>query len=437
MSETRRPPPDDRPPGDDRASPPRVPLARFLPVQPKARAPRWKPGGRLPLVRSLLVTVNYPPSIGGIENYYASLARRFPPGALVVSTPQAAGDVEADAIAEVPVVRAPFSRRHAHKLFFEIVWFTHLLLVVALRDIRFLHCGNMTPAGRICLWMRRGLGLPYAIYFHGMDVVKMAKKIRGGGVSGRSLVRVLDGASVLFANSHDTSRRLVEAGADPSRVTIVFPGVDVERFSPGKPTSPRAAALAGDATILTVGRYAQRKGVDLLIRALPGIAARVPEVRLVVAGRRQEDHLGALVAELELGSRVHFLGEVGGEELPDLYRAASVFAMPAWEDEASGSVEGFGIVYLEAAATGIPAIGGRSGGVSDAIVDGETGFLVAPRDLGDLSRRLVELLSDAALRRRLGENARRRVALEFTWDKAAARVMEAIRTVAASSSRNE
>ncbi len=418
-----------------RANPPRVAFARWLPVQPRARAAGWSSAAKKPERRSLLVTVNYPPSVGGMESYYAALARHFPPGRLVVSTPPREGSREFDAEHVVPVSRPPIPRRHAHLGVFVLVWWLHAAFVALLRDIRFLHCGNAAPAGWICRWLGRALGIPYAVYFHGMDVEKLSRTLRAGGFRGRSMRRVLDDAALLFANSADTRRRLVAAGADPARIVLVHPGVDAERFHPSRKEgaeggiSEAGGGQGGGALLLTVGRYAERKGVDRLIRALPRVLREVPAARLVVAGRRQEEHLGGLVDALGLREHVAFRGEVGDAELPALYRSADVFAMPAGEDEATGSVEGFGIVFLEAAASGLPSIGGRTGGIADAIEDGVTGYLVKPGDEDELVRRLVELLANPARRRAMGEAARARAVRDFGWERAAAAVIEAMRSV--------
>jgi phosphatidylinositol alpha-1,6-mannosyltransferase len=382
--------------------------------------------------RSLLVTVNYPPSIGGIERYYAELALHMPAGSIEVSTPPLAGSREHDASHPVRVWRPPIPRRQSHKLVFVFVWWLHVLGVCVRRRIRLLHCGNFTPAGYICRWTKRWLGIPYVIYFHGMDIEKAARKMERPGWRSRALRAILDDASMVFANSRDTMRRVIRSGVPEEKIVSLSPGVDLDRFQPGAPASPRAAQFAGRPVLLTVGRYAKRKGIDLVVRALPLVRREIPEAQLVILGRRQEENLAPLVRELGLDGAVHFFGEVEESELPDFYRAASGFVMPAYEEEDAASVEGFGIVFLEAAASGIPSIGGRSGGIEDAIVDGETGFLVEGRNVDDLAARMREILGCETRRRQMGEKARARVLAEFNWETRALRVANEVRRAARS-----
>jgi len=380
--------------------------------------------------RSLLVTVNYPPSIGGIERYYAELAVRMPAGSIEVSTPPMAGSREHDASHPVPVSRPPIPRRQSHKLVFVFVWWMQVVAVCVRRRIRLLHCGNFTPAGYICRWTKRWLGIPYVIYFHGMDIEKAARKMAHPGWRARALRAILDDASMHFANSRDTKARLVRAGVPETKIVVLLPGVELDRFHPGTVSSSRAASFLGRPTLLTVGRYAKRKGIDLVIRALPLVRQSVPDAQLVIIGRRQEENLSPLVRELGLEGAVHFFGEVEESELPDFYRAASLFVMPAFEEEAAASVEGFGIVFLEAAASGIPSIGGRSGGIEDAIVEGETGFLVNGQSVEDLAARIVQILGCEEHRRALGAKARARAVAEFDWRARALIVAEEVRRAA-------
>lgn len=378
------------------------------------------------LPRSLLVTVNYPPSIGGIERYYAELAQHLPKGSIVVSTPPMVGSRAHDASSSVEVARPPIPRSQSHKLVFVWIWWIQVLGLCMRGNIRLLHCGNFTPSGYICRWMKRARGIPYFIYFHGMDIEKAARKMARPGWRARALRAILDDAALCFANSRDTKARLMRAGVPEKKIIVLSPGVELDRFRPGTVHSPRAAAFVRRPTLLTVGRYAKRKGVDLAVRALPSIRRSIPEAQLVILGRRQEENLAPLVRELGLEDAVHFFGEVGEEELPDFYRASSLFVMPAYEEEAEASVEGFGIVFLEAAASGIPAIGGRSGGIEDAIVEGETGYLVDGRSVEEFTARVVQILGCEEHRQALGAKARARALAEFDWNTRAHRVAEEV-----------
>jgi phosphatidylinositol alpha-1,6-mannosyltransferase len=326
----------------------------------------------------------------------------------------------------------PVPHERAGRFLWVLRWWLWLLPVVRRRRVRFLHCGNLTPTGYLGTWTKRWLGTPYALYLHGMDVEKAIRKLARGGTRARSLRRILDGADRLFANSRDTVARLERAGCDPARIRLLHPGVDVARFRETAPASPRDP---DSPVLLSVGRYAKRKGVDRVIRILPTLRERFPGLRLRVAGRRQEESLGPLVRELDVADAVEFVGEVDDARLPELYRSADLFVMPSWEDPATSSVEGFGIVYLEAAACGVPSVGGRTGGVADAIEEGVTGLLAEPGDDEDLRTKIERLLADPEERRAMGAAARARAEREFTWDRAARIVEEEMREVLARRTR--
>lgn len=363
---------------------------------------------------ALLLTTTLPPRIGGMENYYGEIARRVPSGTLLASAPLTPGWREADPEFPVEIRRPPIPHEEAGRFVWVVVWWIWTLATVLRRNVTLLHCGNVKPTGYLGLWTKRLTGRPYSLFFHGMDVEKAIVRLARGGPRARSLRRILDGADLVFANSRDTVARLERAGVNPARVRLLHPGVDVERFRPADEASSPSAPV-----LVTVGRYAERKGVGRVIRLLPRLCERHPGLTLRIAGRRQEENLARLAADVGAADAVRFLGEIDDRELPTLYRSADLFVMPSWEDEQTSSVEGFGIVYLEAAACGVPSIGGRTGGVADAIEDGVTGLLADPGDEEDLFRKIDRLLTDRDERREMGRRARERAEREFTWDRAA------------------
>jgi phosphatidylinositol alpha-1,6-mannosyltransferase len=346
-----------------------------------------------------------------MEEYYARLAEHLP--SVIVCTPRVTGWREADRSSALRIFRPPFERFAARKFAWVILWWIWVVVLAVRFRVRMLHCGNVTPTGYLGHWTKKALGVPYAIHFHGMDAVRAADKLHRGGLRARALRAILREAELCFANSADTAQRLAALGVEPGRTTVVNPGVDSTRFAPA---SDGAREARSTKVLLTVGRYAKRKGIDRVICALPRIR-QVVDCELVIVGRDHAENLAPLVRELGLENAVRFAGEVAPEELPQFYRRADVFVMPSFEDEDSGSVEGFGIVFLEAAASGIPAIGGRSGGIGDAVADGETGFLVDPEDEDELVEKCVRLLESEELRRKMGERARRRAVEQFSWDE--------------------
>jgi phosphatidylinositol alpha-1,6-mannosyltransferase len=183
----------------------------------------------------------------------------------------------------------------------------------------------------------------------------------------------------------------------------------------------RRIARSGDLLLLSIGRLQRRKGHDLVIQALAACRQALPQLRYVIIGDGDErPRLEQMVRELGLGGTVTFEGEVPADSLPAYYAACDIFVMPNRVDGVD--VEGFGIVFLEAAATGRPTIGGRSGGVPEAIDENRTGLLVSGTDAPELVAALTHLAGSAELRTSMGAAGRARVVERFNWERAAADV---------------
>ena len=177
--------------------------------------------------------------------------------------------------------------------------------------------------------------------------------------------------------------------------------------------------------VVSVGRLVRRKGQDTLIRAMPGILAAEPEaVLLIVGGGPYEKALRQLAHDAGVAGSVHFTGAVPWSELPAHYGAGDVFAMPCRTRRGGLDVEGLGIVYLEASATGLPVNAGDSGGAPDAVLDGETGWVVRGGSTKETADRVITLLADSGLRRRMGERGREWVERKWRWDLLAERLKE-------------
>jgi phosphatidyl-myo-inositol dimannoside synthase len=230
-------------------------------------------------------------------------------------------------------------------------------------------------------------------------------------------------ASAIVANSHNTARELRAFGVPSEAIVVIHPAVDAARFElPAVDRNLRRRLAADDELLLlTVGRLQRRKGHDLVLRALAQLALDRPRVRYAIVGEGDErGALERLAGELQLGDLVTFVGEVSPEDLPGYYAAGDIFAHPNRVDGVD--VEGFGMVFLEAAAAGLPTIGGATGGVPEAIVDGETGFLVSGTDVAELATTIRRLSNSLDLRRCLGNAGQMRVRRQFTWEQATARL---------------
>ena len=232
------------------------------------------------------------------------------------------------------------------------------------------------------------------------------------------LKKIIAGAKAIIANSHWTEDELIKLGAEPKKITVVHPCPNLrpEQTSEWKVEEIfQDYQLKDKKILLTVGRLVERKGHDMVIKTLPQIIKTLPNViYLVVGSGPYKKNLEKLVNQSRLGDYVKFINAVDQSDLAAFYQICDVFIMPARELP-NGDVEGFGIVYLEANLFGKPVIGGRSGGVPEAIIDGKTGILVNPTDAFDIAQATIKLLTDSAYAERLGIQGLQRVAENFDW----------------------
>ncbi|HMG26812.1 MAG TPA: glycosyltransferase family 4 protein [Acidimicrobiia bacterium] len=367
---------------------------------------------------SLLVTNDFPPKMGGIQSYLYELWRRLPSAETHVLTTSFAGSSRWDAAQSFDVERArrrvllptPGLRRRVDAIAGE-------------RGADVVFLDPMLPLGVVGPRLRAA---PYVVIAHGAEV-NVPGRLPGGRVLAR---RVLRSAAGLVAAGEYPARVAAGIAGVALPTLVVPPGVDADRFRP-LGTAERSAArnrfgLAPDRPlVLGLSRLVPRKGFDVLIDAVAGLDR---EVQLAIGGAgRDARRLQRRAAARGITGRCTFLGRVSDPDLPALYGCADVFAMLCRERWAGLEAEGFGIVFVEAAACGVPSVAGRSGGSHEAVVDGETGFVVDPHDLPAVRAALQRLLSDDGLRTRLGRAARARAVEELTYDRQVARLLPVTR----------
>ena len=366
--------------------------------------------------RTLLITNDFPPRPGGIQQFVHNLAVRQPPGSLVVYASAWKGSAAFDAEQPFEVVRedtgvllpTPAVARRAAELArahgCDRVWF-----------------GAAAPLGLLAEGLRRGAGVERAVALtHGHEIGWAALP------GARTLLRrIARGHDVITYLGDYQRTRLARALGGLTDLQRLAPGVDVDAFHPGVDGSAvrRRHGLTGRPVIVCVSRLVPRKGQDMLIRALPAVRRRVPDAALLlVSGGPYRAKLERLAREQGVESDVVFTGSVPWAELPEHYAAGDVYSMPCRTRAAGLDVEGLGIVYLEASATGLPVVGGNSGGAPDAVREGETGFVVGGRDIAALAARLVDLLSDPTRAKAMGEAGRAWVERDWRWETQAARL---------------
>ncbi len=375
----------------------------------------------------LLLTYDFPPLGGGIARWMGEIARRYPGGGLVVSTGQHPDSSQVDATFPRPVDRLPVSTRRLRSLQGILLWSRRAAVLTRSLGIEFLWCGNLKPAAYPAKWTMERVGTPFGILLHGGDLLILQHQVHQSVLKRRTARALLSSAAVLVANSQWTRDRCIhllgelEIEPAPEQVRVVPLGADPDFFRPGLGTAEvrERYGLAGGRWLLSVARLTRHKGIDTALRALADLGEQYPDLRYAVVGQGEE--LGALEEEaraLGVGDRVRFLTDVPDRDLPALYNSAEIYLGVSRLMEQR--VEGFGISLVEASACGVPVVAGRSGGIPEAVRDGETGILVEAERPQEVAASLRRLLDDAPLRRRLGAAGRRAVEQYFTWNRVAA-----------------
>lgn len=355
---------------------------------------------------ALLVTSSFLPGRGGIETYLAALCDEVAPR-LAVLAPGSRDRAPLPEGLSYPVTPGPPGMLVPQPRTVAAI----AEAAAAHRTDRVLF-GTPWPLVLLGPHLKRK-GLRYSVIVHGAEMLVPSVV---PGVA-RLVRRGLLGADVLFAVSRFTAGKLMAFLGSPRSpsVEVLRARVDIERFHPSVDPGP-ARELLGLTTdrkvILCFGRLVPRKGVDRLIRAFPEIQTRVPQATILVAGTGPEERkLKDLAAPF--GAGVVFAGRVPEDLAPAVYRAADVFALPVVDRYRGLEVEGLGVVLLEASATSIPCVTGRSGGTPEAVVDGTTGFVIDATDTGALVDRVAGLLENETLARRLGAAGRAHVIESF------------------------
>jgi phosphatidyl-myo-inositol dimannoside synthase len=368
------------------------------------------------MTRTLVVTNDFPPRLGGIQTFVEELVRRRPEGSVVVYTSSWGDTSLYDARQPFPIVRyrrsvllpTPDVARHA----------VELLRSYGCDSALF---GAAAPLGLLGPRLRAAGADRIIALTHGHEA-------GWAGVPGGSplLRRIGEGVDVVTYLGSYTRTRIAAAlsPAAAARMAQLTPGVDDTFFRPDADgeSMRRRYGLRGRKVIVCVSRLMPRKGQDVLIEALPAIRSRVPDAALlIVGGGPYHAHLRRLVDSTGVREHVVLTGAVPWAELPAHYAAGDVFAMPCRTRNRGLDVEGLGIVYLEASATGLPVVAGDSGGAPDAVLDGETGYVVPGRDLATVAERISGLLLDEATAGRLGRRGRAWVEEQWRWEQIADR----------------
>lgn len=369
-------------------------------------------------MKHLLVTNDFPPKIGGIQSLLWEWWRRLPPDSFAVLTSPYAGAADWDATQPYHIERVR-----------EPVLLPHPIMVRRVNEMARRFGADLVvldPAVPLGI-IGPALELPYDVVIHGAEVT-VPGRLPG---SKQVLGRVLRGARQVIACGEYSALEAVHAAGRQLPITVIPPGVDTERFSPLNAVERRAARARfgfqpDDELVIGLSRLVPRKGFDTLIRAAAVLGRRRPKLRVAIGGSgRDRQRLEALIATLN--APVTMLGRVSDDDLPAFYGCADVAAMLCRNRWGGLEQEGFGIVFLEAAACAVPQVAGRSGGAAEAVVDGVTGIVVQePDDVDSVVRALEDVLADPQRGRKMGRASRERAVEEFGYELLAARLGRAL-----------
>lgn len=378
-------------------------------------------------LRLLVITELFLPTKGGTAVSFDDDFRRLGGKAVQIVTADVPGAAEFDrshpnrvhrlALRRVPWLK-PESLPIYGKLFLNSLW------LALTRRLDAIFAARALPEGFVALAVARLTGRSVLTWAHGEELTTWG---RGGKF--RAMCFALRHADRVLANSDYTRDTLVDLiGVAPERISLVYPTVDEERFRPGLAAEDLRVGLGlngGQKLVLSVGRLQQRKGFDSVIRALPSLLRQGLDVHYALIGIGEDlERLQALAAEAGVAGRVHLLGHVSYEDLPRWYNACDVFAMP--NRDINGDTEGFGLVFLEAAASAKPVVAGTAGGTGSAVIHGQTGLRVDGERVEAVGEALSGILANPELAAEMGRNARQRVLAAFTHQ----RRVEQLRTLA-------
>jgi len=360
-------------------------------------------------MRSVLLATSFPPAVGGMETLLYQTSRHVvEPPLVLAAAPAAAPDLPVRAVPMTLLDRAlyrPLWKVHPSLHYLLRFWLPTLRAVTAWRP-KVLQAGHvyLAPVAQL---LARQLGCPFIVYAYGQEVWRAGRRTGLDPLDQRLRGQALREASVVFSPGGFTSSLLSDWHVDPQRIVCVPYGAE-----PRPILEPPTGT-----TLLSVGRLVPRKGIDTVIRALPRLD---PEVEYRIVGRGPDEaRLRRLAIGEGVAERVHFLGRLDDAALADEYRRCAAFVQPS-RRTLDGQLEGYGLVYFEAAAWGRPVVAGRSGGEVDAVVDGRTGVIVDGESVDAVVDAIQSLLGDPDRLQMLGAAGRRRVETSHNWASAAA-----------------
>ena len=373
--------------------------------------------------RLLVLTELFLPTRGGTAVWAAEVYKRLGGKEIHIVTADVPGADAVDAlhpntIHRLNLKRVPWLRPESLAMYAR--FFSKALALALTHRFDAVHAFRALPEGLVAWAVARLTFRPVVIYAHGEELTTW-----GHGGKYKAMRFVLRHANRVVANSEHTRDTLLGMGIDAARITIIYPGVDVSVFKPGLDITGlrESLGISPDARLVfSVGRLSRRKGFDQVIRAVARLRESGINVHYVLAGIGEDwDYLAGLIQEYDLPGAAHMIGAVADQDLPRWMNACDVFAMP--NREIDGDNEGFGMVFIEAAACGKPVLAGDAGGTGAAVFDGVTGLRVEGSSLESVAQGLDKLLFGKEEAEAMGQRGWSRAQVEFAWARVAEKTL--------------
>ena len=344
----------------------------------------------------LLITSDYPPKIGGVSNYYANLVKHLKSVNIEVIT------------------NNHHQLAYSWPFFGWIKCFFTILKITKTKKISTILVGQILPFGTAIWLIGKLKKIPYIVFTHAMDITIPQKYPRKKFL----LKLILKSANKIITVSRYTKYEILKImqNQDQRKIEIISPAPNITpQLFPHLQITDLKKSYQQKKIILSVGRLVERKGYDYVVEVLPLLIKQKIDFQYIIIGSGEyQNQLQTLVQKLNLSEYVIFKDNLADEEVAKFYQICDVFIMPSRELE-NHDVEGFGLVFLEANSFGKPVIGGKSGGIADAILDGKNGYLVEPENHDMIAKALIQLLTKPDLAIKIGSFGKERVEKEFTW----------------------
>lgn len=372
----------------------------------------------------VILAGDFPPIAGGISIYLQSLTRLLSPDEVVIIGLPTPGSQDFDKKQTYRIKRLSIPEHWGTKSQqFKFLAPFYFWQLIKEKHIDYVICGQAHHSLVLPAWLNKMIrGVPFSVIAHGTDICSIQAYSYK-----RKINSVLQTSRAIFANSRKTSEFVEKAGVKPELIHIINPMVDTTlQTSSISPINLRQAySLEGKKCLLTVCLLVERKGVDTVIRAMPEIVKKVPDAHYVIVGNGVYDsELKKLTRTLGMQSYITFIGFVAHENMREFYEMCDVFVLTSRDIPGKPQTEGFGLVFLEANLFGKPVIASRTGGIADAVLDGQTGLMVEPNNPSETAAAVIRLLTDKPLARQLGAAGHNRVLKDFSGESAVQKIRE-------------